>query len=96
MYCVEVLTRAEAQFSDKNWITGTKSVAELRDEGFQIFSSFLWCMDVSEEIPQSIGEELVTEIMEGHQLIQDIPPAHTQTHKLIPNGKIKATIFNFV
>lgn len=66
--------RAEAQFSDKNWITGTKSVAKLRDEGFQIFSSFLWCVNVSEEIPQSIGEELVTEIMEGHQLIQDIPP----------------------
>lgn len=55
-------------------------MAELGDEGFQILSSLLWCMDVSEEIPQSVGEELVTEIMEGDQLIQDIPPACTQTY----------------
>lgn len=64
----------EAQISDKTRVAGTKSVAELGDECFQIFSPLLWCMDMSEEIPQSIGEELVTEVMEGHQLVQDIPP----------------------
>lgn len=56
-------------------------MAKLGDEGFQILSSLLWCMDVSEEIPQSVGEELVTEIMEGHQLVQDIPSAHTRTYE---------------
>lgn len=75
--CVSVLTRTEAQLSDKTGVTGAKSVAELCDEGFQILSSLFWCVDVSKEIPQSIGEELVTEIMEGHQLVQNIPPAHT-------------------
>lgn len=65
--------RTEAQLSYKTRVTGTKPVAELGDEGFQILSSLLWCVDVSEEIPESVGEELVTEVMEGHQLIQDIP-----------------------
>lgn len=73
------LTWTEAQISDKTWVTGTKPVAELSDEGFQILSSLLWGMDVSEEISQRIGEELVTEIMKCNQLIQDIPPAHTYT-----------------
>lgn len=75
--CVSVLTRTEAQLSHKTGVTGTESVAELGDEGFQILPSLFWCVDVSKEIPQSIGEELVTEIMEGHQLVQNIPPAHT-------------------
>lgn len=66
--------RTEAQLSDKTRVTGTKPVAELGNKGFQIFSSLLWRMDVSEEIPQSIGEKLVTEVMEGNQLVQDIPP----------------------
>lgn len=64
----------EAQVSDKSRVASTKSVAELGDECFQILSSLLRCMDVSEEIPQSIGEELITEVMEGHQLVQNIPP----------------------
>lgn len=55
-------------------------MAELGNKGFQIFSSLLGRMDVSEEIPQSVGEKLVTEVMELHQLIQDIPSAHTETH----------------
>lgn len=38
-------------------------MAELGNEGFQILPSLLWCVDVSEEIPQSIGEELVAEVM---------------------------------
>lgn len=66
--------RTEAQVSDKARVTGTKPVAELGDEGFQILSSLLRCVDVSEEIPQSVGEELVTEVMEGHQLVEDVPP----------------------
>lgn len=76
---MSALTRTEAQLLDKIRVTGTKPLAELGNEGFQIFSSLLRCMDVSEEIPQSIREKLVTEVMEGHQLIQDIPPAHTET-----------------
>lgn len=41
-------------------------MAELGDEGFQILSSLLRRMDVSEEIPQSVRKELVTEVVEGH------------------------------
>lgn len=51
-------------------------MAELCDEGLQILSSLLGGVDVSEEVPQSVGEELVAEVVEGHQLIQDIPSAH--------------------
>lgn len=54
----------EAQLSDKTWITGTEPVAELCDEGLQILPSLLWRVDVSEELPQSVGEELVTEVVE--------------------------------
>lgn len=79
-----VLTRTEAQLSDESGVTGTKPVAELGDEGLQILSSLFWRVDVPEEIAQSIGEELVAEIMEGHQLVQNIPPAHK--HRL--NGII--------
>lgn len=64
---------AEAQLSDETRVTGTEPVAELGDEGLQILSSLLWCVDVSKELPQSVGEELVTEVMKGHQLVQDIP-----------------------
>lgn len=64
----------EAQLSDQPGVAGTEPVAELGDQCFQVFSSLLWCVDVSEEVPQGIGQELVTEIMEGHQLIQDVPP----------------------
>lgn len=78
--CVCVLTRTEAQVSDQPRVTGTEPVAELGDERLQILSSLLWCVNVSEEVPQSVGEELVTEVMEGHQLVQDVPPAHTYTN----------------
>lgn len=63
---LHVPTGAEAQLSDQAGVTGAEPVAELGDEGLQILSSLLWGVDVSEEIPQGIGEELVTEVMEGH------------------------------
>lgn len=78
---VWLLTRTKAQLSNQTRVTDAEPMAELGDEGLQVLSSLLWCMNMSEEIPQSIWEELVTEIVEGHQLIQDIPPAHTHTDK---------------
>ena len=77
---VSVPTWTEAELLDETRVAGTKPVAELGDEGFQILSSLLWRVDVPEEVPQGVGEELVAEVMQGHQLVQDIPPAYTRRH----------------
>lgn len=74
---VLVLTRTEAEIPDQPGVAGTKPVAELGNERLQIFPSLLWGVDVSEKVPQSVGKELVTEIMERHQLVQDVSPAQT-------------------
>lgn len=50
-------------------------MAELGDERFQILPPLLGGVDVAEKLPQSIREELVAEVMERHQLVQDVPPA---------------------
>lgn len=50
-------------------------MAEFGDECLQILSPLLGSVDVSEEVAQRVGEELVAEVMESHQLIQDIAPA---------------------
>lgn len=66
--------RTEAEIPDQPGVAGTKPVAELGNERLQIFPSLLWGVDVSEKVPQSVGKELVTEIMERHQLVQDVSP----------------------
>jgi hypothetical protein len=47
-------------------------VGELGDERLQIFAPLLWGVDVSEEVPQCVGQELVTEVVQRDQLIQHI------------------------
>ena len=78
---MKIPTRTKAKVLNKTRVAGTKPVAELGNEGFQILSSFLRRMNVSEKISQSVGEELVTEVMKGHQLVQDVPPAHRRKYK---------------
>ena len=74
------LTRAEAQVPDQARVAGAEALGELGDEGLQVLSSLLGCVYVSEELSQRVGEELVTEVMELHQLIQHVSPEEGHTH----------------
>lgn len=76
--CVCVLTRTEAQLAHQPGVAGAEPVAELGDERLQVLAPLLRRVDVPEEVPQGVGQELVTEVVEGHQLVQDVPPARTK------------------
>lgn len=66
--------RTKAEVPDQPRVTRTEPVTEFGDERLQVLASLLRGVDVSEEVPQSVRKELVTEIMKRHQLIQDVPP----------------------
>lgn len=59
----EALTRIKAKVAHKSRVAGAEPVTELCDEGLQILSSLFRGVNVSEEVSQSIREELVTEVM---------------------------------
>lgn len=78
-----LLTGTEAQLAHQPGVAGAEPVAELGDERLQVLAPLLRRVDVPEEIPQGIGQELVTEVVEGHQLVQDVPPAHTNKGNIV-------------
>lgn len=84
--CTHPLTGAESQLPHQAGVAGAEAVAELGDEGLQVLAALLGGVNVAEELAQSVGQELVTEVVEGHQLVQDVPPArrHTQTRNTHP------------
>lgn len=75
---------AEAKLADQPGVACAEAVAEFGDEGLQIFSPLLRGVDVSEKVPQRVGEELVTEIMKRHQLVQDVSPLIQVNPKHLP------------
>ena len=68
-----VLTGAEAKLSNEGRVTSAKPLAEFNDEGLQVLPPFLGGMDVPEETSQGVGQELVAEVVQGDQLVQDVP-----------------------
>lgn len=63
------LTWTQAKVAHQCGVAGTEAVRELGDEGLQVLPTLLRGVDVPEEIPQRIGQELVAEVVQGHQLI---------------------------
>lgn len=57
------LTWAQAELLHQPGVAGTEAVGELGDERLQVLAPLLRGVDVPEEIPQCIRQELVAEVV---------------------------------
>lgn len=63
------LTWTQAKVSHQRGVAGTEAVRELGYECLQVLATLLGGVDVPEEISQRVGQELVAEVVQCHQLI---------------------------
>lgn len=75
-----LLTRAKAKLPHQIRITSTESVRELCDESFKVLPTLLRSVNVSEELSQCIWQELISEVVQRHKVIQNISPGGMKTH----------------
>lgn len=74
------LTRAKAKLSHQIRVTSTESVRELCYESLKVLPTLLRSMNVSEELSQCIWQELISEVVQRHKVIQNISPSRIKSH----------------
>lgn len=75
-----MLTRAKAKLSHQIGVTRAESVRELRYESLQVLPTLLGSVNVSEELSQCIWQELISEVVQRHKVIQNISPGRRKSH----------------
>lgn len=75
-----LLTRAKAKLSHQIRVTSTESVREFCYESLKVLPTLLRSMNVSEELSQCIWQELISEVVQRHKVIQNISPGRMKPH----------------